>query len=84
MATNNLNIDKRIKFLLYKIKKSKATKKEQKEYIDLLYEGAYINTSEYNRHLSDFNKENSSLGEALVGIGIAVLVGALIAELFKK
>lgn len=84
MTNRSLNIDERIKILLYKIKNSTVTKIERKEYIDLLFEGNYIDLMEYNKYITEFNRDKLNIGETLVGIGLAVLVGALIAELFKK
>lgn len=84
MTNKGNNTDKRIKFLLYKIKSKTATPNEEKEYLELLREGGYIDATEYNNYKKELEKGNVGIGEALVGIGLAVLVGVLIAELFKK
>lgn len=84
MEQNTLNTDRRIKFLLYKIKNNTATKKERSEYLDLLLQGGYIDQSEFNKYKKELNGEKSTIGETLVGIGLAVLVGTLIAKLFEK
>lgn len=84
MEQNTLNTDRKIKFLLYKIKNNTATIEERNEYIDLLLKGNYINKTEYNKYKKELNGENSTIGETLIGIGLAVLVGALIAKLFEK
>ena len=84
MEQNILNTDRRIKFLLYKIKNETTTKTERNEYVDLLLQGGYINQTEYEKYKKDLNSEESTIGEALIGIGLAVLVGALIAKLFKS
>ena len=77
------NTDQRIKFLLYKIKNSTASTEERKEYIELLYQNSYINATEYKNYLEQLKKPSSNFGEALVGVGLVFLVGALIGELFK-
>lgn len=86
MVQNNINIDKQIKFLLYKINNKTATISEKKEYVDLLLEGGYINKTEYKKYKEEFSvkESNTTLGEAIVGIGIAVLVGTLISKIFEK
>ena len=84
MEQNTLNTDRRIKFLLYKIKNNNATKEERNEYLDLLHKGGYIDQTEFNQHKKELNSGESTIGETLVGIGLAVLVGTLIAKLFEK
>ncbi len=84
MEQNTLNTDKRIKFLLYKIKNNNATKEERNEYLYLLLKGGYINQTEFNKHKKELNGGESKIGETLVGIGLAVLVGTLIVKLFEK
>ncbi|MFP2995112.1 hypothetical protein ABN763_04345 [Spongiivirga sp. MCCC 1A20706] len=84
MEQNTLQTDRRIKFLLYKIKNDTATKEERNEYLDLLFQGGYINKLEFDKYKKELNGEKSAIGEALVGIGLAVLVGTLIAKLFEK
>ena len=84
MMDNSLEIDKRIKFLLYKIKNKKATKLEKNEYIDLLLKGGYIDNTEYEKYKKELKGTENGIGEALVGIGLAVLVGTLLSKLFSS
>lgn len=86
MIDNINTTDDRIKTLLLKIKDGSANSDERKEYIELLYKHNYINTSDYNKYLKDLQKPTSSnsLGEILVGLGLAVLIGALVGDLFKE
>jgi hypothetical protein len=77
------NNDQRIKYLLYKINNGTASLIERREYIDLLYNNGYINLTEYNKYKLDLNKPSPNFGEVLVGIGLAVLIGTLISEMFK-
>jgi len=86
MIQNNINIDKKIKFLLYKINNKTATLSEKNEYVNLLLEGGYIDKAEYEKYKKEFNgkESNTTLGETLVGIGIAVLLGTLISKIFEK
>tara|TARA_R110000751_G_scaffold206931_1_gene310870 strand:+ start:353 stop:616 length:264 start_codon:yes stop_codon:yes gene_type:complete len=86
MIQNNINIDNRIRFLLYRINNNLATIEEKNEYLDLLLQGGYINKIDYDKNKKELtNKGNSTnLGEAIIGIGIAVLVGTLLSKLFDK
>ncbi|WP_028873225.1 hypothetical protein [Psychroserpens burtonensis] len=86
MIQNNINIDNRIRFLLYRINNNLATIEEKNEYLDLLLQGGYINKTDYDKNKKELtNKGNSTnLGEAIIGIGIAVLVGTLLSKLFDK
>lgn len=77
------NSDQRIKFLLFKIKNGTATLVETREYIDLLYNNGYINIGDYNKYKQDLNKPSPNFVEVLIGIGLAVLIGAIIGDLFK-
>lgn len=83
MNNNIQNSDQRIKFLLYKIKNNTATQEERKEYIDLMYSNGYINKVEYDNYKNQLKKPSTDFAEILVGLGLAVLIGALIGELFK-
>lgn len=84
MINESINRDSRIKYLLYKIQNNTATNLEREEYIDLLYQGGYVNHTEYSQYKNDFRKGKESTGDILIKIGLAVLVGALIAELIKE
>lgn len=86
MIGNNINIDNRIRFLLYRINNNLATLEEKNEYLDSLFQGGYINRPEYDKYQKELNNNGKStnLGEAIVGIGIAVLVGTLLSKLFDK
>lgn len=83
MNNNFQNSDQRIKFLLYKIKNNTATQEERKEYIDLMYSNGYITKTEYENYKNQLKKPTTDFAEILVGLGLAVLIGALIGELFK-
>ncbi|NPU90261.1 MAG: hypothetical protein HPY87_10365 [Fervidobacterium sp.] len=83
MNDNIQNSDQRIKFLLYKIKNNTATQEERKEYIDLMYSNGYITELEYENYKNQLKKPTTAFAEILVGLGLAVLIGALIGELFK-
>ncbi|MCO6176246.1 hypothetical protein NHF50_14440 [Flavobacterium sp. NRK F10] len=83
MNNNIQNSDQRIKFLLYKIKNNTATQEERKEYIDLMYSNGYITKTEYENYKNQLKKPTTDFAEILVGLGLAVLIGALIGELFK-
>ncbi len=83
MNSNIQNSDQRIKFLLYKIKNNTATQEERKEYIDLMYSNGYITKAEYENYKNQLKKPTTDFAEILVGLGLAVLIGALIGELFK-
>lgn len=83
MNNNIQNSDQRIKFLLYKIKENTSTHEERKEYIELMYSNGYITKVEYENYKNQLEKPTTDFAEILVGLGLAVLIGALIGELFK-
>jgi hypothetical protein len=83
MNNNIQNSDQRIKFLLYKIKNNTATQEEKKEYIELMYSNGYITKVEFENYKNQLKKPTTDFAEILVGLGLAVLIGALIGELFK-
>lgn len=84
MVDLSANNDERIKYLLYKVRNNQATYEEKKEYVDRLYEGGYLTIEEYNQYKAELDKEKPSTGKTLVQIGLAVLVGVLLGELFAK
>jgi len=84
MNLNIQNNDQRIKFLLYKIKNKTATQEEQKEYIELMRTEEYITQEEYEKYQAESKKPTSDIGEFLVGLGLAVLIGTLLSDLFKS
>lgn len=86
MIQNTIHIDNRIRFLLYRINNNLATLEEKNEYLDLLFQGSYINQLDYNKNKKELNNNGNTtnLGEAIIGIGIAVLVGTLLSKLFEK
>ncbi len=83
---DNSDIDKRIKFLLFKIKNNSATLPEKNEYVELLLKGGYIDQKEFYKYKNEFDKKesNSSFLETLIGIGLAVILGTLISKIFDK
>lgn len=84
MGNQYFNRDQRINELLYKMQANKATTAEKKEYVTLLLNGGYIDTAEFEKHMKDLDKANFTPSETLIGIGVAIFLGALLAELFKK
>jgi hypothetical protein len=75
--------NERLQYLLYRINQNQATATEQREYLDLLYTGGYVSESDYRANLAQLPQVGPSFGEALVGIGVAVLLGMAISELIK-
>ncbi len=84
MADLVQNTDQRLKLLIYKIKHGTATTVERQEYLDLLYNGGHITPDDYNKYKPKVKNPDSGFGDLLIGLGLAVLIGALIGELFKK
>ncbi len=84
MTNESVNRDSRIKYLLYKIQNNTATNLEREEYIDLLYQGGYINMIEYNQYKNDLKKGKTDTIQTLVTIGLAILLGIIIAESLKE
>ncbi|NOZ46223.1 MAG: hypothetical protein GXO79_05510 [Chlorobi bacterium] len=62
------------------IKENKATKKERKEYMTLLYENGNISKEQYDKFLKDQNSDDI-IGAALT-IGGVVLATWLLSKLF--
>jgi hypothetical protein len=83
MNNNIQNSDQRIKFLLYKIKNKTASQEEKMEYIELMYSNGYITKEEFENYKNQLKKPSNNFAEILIGLGLAVLIGALISELFK-
>ncbi|MEQ9188353.1 MAG: hypothetical protein RLP15_11505 [Cryomorphaceae bacterium] len=79
-----MNADDRISELLYLIKGENATRAQKEEYINLLYVEGYIGDEEFSEYKKKLDDPSKKIGEVLVGLGLAVMIGALISELFSK
>lgn len=77
------NNDQRLKYLIYKIKNKTATTADRQEYLDLLLSGGHINNADYNKYKLQVKNSETGFGDLLIGLGVAVLIGALVGELFK-
>lgn len=83
MSTLTPSQNERLQYLLYRINQGQATTPERREYIDLLFAGGYLSAEDYRGHLAQLPQSGPSVGEALIGIGVAALLGMAIAELLK-
>jgi hypothetical protein len=74
--------NERLKYLIFKIKSKTATSSEKKEYLDLMKDLGYIKAEDYNKSKKEI--ESNEFWEGILGLGLAVLIGAAIVELFNS
>lgn len=74
--------NERLKYLIYRINSKTATSPEKNEYLELMRQMGYIKEDEYAKSKSEL--ETNAFWDGLLGLGLAVLIGAAIVEIFKK
>ena len=72
----------RLRFLIYKINSKTATSIEKKEYLELMRALGHIKEEDYTKSKNEI--DSSQFWDGLLGLGLAVLIGAAIVEIFKK
>ena len=81
---SNLINYQRLSFLGDKIKAGTATRAEQDEFMNMLYQNGSISQKQYNEYLTNGNKGNTDeIVNTALAVGAVVLIGYLLGELFK-
>ncbi len=72
---------KRLSYLGDKVKTGQASKNEKDEFMLMLHKNGSINSKQYDDYTS--NQNTDEIVNAALGIGVVILIGYLLNELFK-
>ena len=80
---NSYNIDyKRLSYLGDKVNLGNATKEEKDEFMRMLYKNGSITQKQFNDYQTNQNTEE--IVKAALAIGVVILIGYLLKEIFSS